>query len=358
MKISLVPIVLLCFIGRAFSQSHNLSPTDKTYYFKQFNFENGASIPNIFIKYVTYGTLNKAKDNAILLPSSFSASYDAYDFLIGKDKGLDTSKYFLVLTEMFSNGHSSSPSNTPEPFSGNHFPKISTTDNVHAARELLSNQFQIKKLKAVIGFSMGAQQAFQWAINFPEMVESIVAYCGTAKTYQHGIARLESAISILDMQEDNIQPNKPAPAAVTRAWALHWASWFLSQEWYKQEKYKELGYTSTEEFLNARIELSKNVNAFNNRSQALTWQHHDISMGKSYQGDIKKALASIKCKVLYMPSESDLYFPLAEAIEESKYIRDVQLKLIPSLWGHLAGAGINKADNEFIGTNIKSFLNY
>jgi len=98
------------------------------------------------------------------------------------------------MTEMFGNGRSSSPSNTPEPFHGPRFPAITIRDDVEASRQVLENDLGIHHLRAVIGFSMGAQQAFQSAVSHPRFANRIVATSGTAKTWPHGYVRLEGQI--------------------------------------------------------------------------------------------------------------------------------------------------------------------
>ena len=56
---------------------------------------------------------------------------------------------------------------------------------------------KLKKIKGVVGFSMGAQQAFQWAVSYPDFVEKIVGIAGSAVEYPHGIVRLEGFISAI-----------------------------------------------------------------------------------------------------------------------------------------------------------------
>jgi homoserine O-acetyltransferase/O-succinyltransferase len=133
-----------------------------------FPLESGVTLPEAKLSYITHGTLNAEKSNAILLPSWYSGDHHGYDFLIGPEKALDPTKYFVIATDMFADGLSSSPSNTPPPLNGPHFPEISIRDNVNAAHRLVTEPFGITHLKAVIGFSMGAQQAFQWAVSYPD----------------------------------------------------------------------------------------------------------------------------------------------------------------------------------------------
>src|ERR1700687_3729628 len=136
-----------------------------------FRTESGATLLQARIVYGTYGHLNAARDNAVLLPSHYMATHHGYEWLIGPGRALDTTRLFLVATELFGNGHSSSPSNTPEPFHGPRFPVTTIRDNVEAVRRLLAEDLRVTHLRAIIGFSMGAQQAFQWAVSYPTFAD-------------------------------------------------------------------------------------------------------------------------------------------------------------------------------------------
>jgi len=174
-----------------------LEPVEHTFVIHNFRTESGITLPEAKIVYGTYGHLNAAGDNAILLPSHYMADMNGYDWLIGPGKALDPARQFLITSELFGNGRSSSPSNTPEPFHGPRFPVTTIRDNVEAVHQLLTQELGVRHLQAVIGFSMGAQQAFQWAVSYPDFMDRIVATSGTAKTYGHGIVRLEGQIAAL-----------------------------------------------------------------------------------------------------------------------------------------------------------------
>src|SRR5271156_4818882 len=170
------------------------APVRHEFVIKNFKTESGVVLPEARVVYGTYGHLNAARDNAVLLPSHYMAKLNGYEWLMGPDKALDPEKLFLVTTELFGNGSSSSPSNTPEPFHGPRFPVMTIRDNVEAVHRLLTEDLHVTHLEAIIGFSMGAQQAFQWAVSYPTIADRIVATSGTAKTYGHGFVRLEGEI--------------------------------------------------------------------------------------------------------------------------------------------------------------------
>ncbi|HWI71654.1 MAG TPA: hypothetical protein VNT55_06845, partial [Baekduia sp.] len=78
-----------------------------------FTFHDGTALPDAVLAYSTYGTLNAARDNAIIAPTWFTGTPAAFEWLIGPGAPLDTDKYFIVAPSVFGNGSSSSPSNTP-----------------------------------------------------------------------------------------------------------------------------------------------------------------------------------------------------------------------------------------------------
>src|SRR6201986_510214 len=177
------------------------TPVRHEFVIKNFKTESGVVLPEAHVVYGTYGHLNAARDNVILLPSHYMAKVTGYEWLMGPGKALDPEKLFLVTTELFGNGSSSSPSNTPEPFHGPRFPVMTIRDNVEAVHRLLTEDLKVMHLKAVIGFSMGAQQAFQWAVSYPDFMDRAVATSGTAKTYGHGFVRLEGEIASITADE-------------------------------------------------------------------------------------------------------------------------------------------------------------
>ena len=136
------------------SPETKIDPVEHSYVLHNFHTESGVVLPEAKVMYGTYGKLNAAGDNAILLPSHYMADMHGYGWLVGtgSDKALDPAKYFLIATELFGNGRSSSPSNTPEPFHGPRFPVTTIRDNVEAVHELLTKELGVKHLKAVIGF--------------------------------------------------------------------------------------------------------------------------------------------------------------------------------------------------------------
>ena len=331
-----------------------------SYVTTDFRTESGVVLPRVTIVYGTYGHLNAARDNAVLLPSHYMATHHGYEWLIGPGLALDTAKLFLVATELFGNGHSSSPSNTPEPYHGPQFPVTTIRDNVEIVHRLLLDSLHITHLRAIIGFSMGAQQAFQWAVSYPDFADRIVATSGTAKTYGHGIVRLEGQIAALtaDPAFNNGDFTSP-PKKGLEAFGMVWAGWLYSQEWWRRELWKASAPAGTtlEQYLQRfRTNFIPGADANDLILQARTWEKHDVGQTPGFNGDVEKALRSITVPFLYMPSETDLYFPVGDARYEQQFIPHVTFAPIPSIWGHPAGAGASPEDKAFLNSTISEFL--
>jgi homoserine O-acetyltransferase/O-succinyltransferase len=335
-------------------------PTEHSYVIHNFKTESGVVLPEARVEYGTYGKLNAAKDNAILLPSHYMAGPNGYGWLIGPGKALDPEKDFLIASELFGNGRSSSPSNTPEPYHGPRFPVMTIRDNVEAVHELLTKELGITHLRAVIGFSMGAQQAFQWAVSYPDYMDRVVATSGTARTYGHGVARNESEIGAI-MTDPAFKNGDytQEPEKGIEEFGLVWTAWLYSQEWWRKELWKTEAKpgTTLEQFLDdSKTHFIPHADANNLILQLRTWEKHDVGTTPGFQSDEQRALASIKVPFLYMPSATDLYFPVEDAKYEAQFIPHCTLLPIPSLWGHPAGAGASPEDGKFLNENIAKFL--
>ena len=342
------------------AQSSPDSGEQHQFIIKNFQTESGTTLPEARVVYGTFGHLNAAHDNVVLLPSHYMANFHGYGWLIGPGKCLDPSQLYLVATELFGNGRSSSPSNTPEPFHGPRFPVMTIRDNVQAVHKLLTEELHVTHLRAVIGFSMGAQQAFQWAVSYPDFEDVAVATSGTAKTYGHGIVRLEGQIAAITADEGFRGGDyTEEPKKGLSAFGMVWAGWLYSQEWWRKELWRVNSPPGTtfdqvvDKFRNGFI---PGADANNLILQMRTWEKHNVGTTPGFGGDVERALRSIKAPFLYMPSETDLYFPLEDARYEAPFIPHGFLVPIPSLWGHPAGAGAGPGDGKFLNDHIGRFL--
>ena len=311
------------------------------------------------LAYQTYGELNSRRDNAIVFPTFFSSRHEANEPMIGPGMALDPSRYFIIVPCLFGNGLSSSPSNTPEPYDRARFPLVSYYDNISFQRRLVTEQFGIERLPLVCGFSMGAQQTFHWGALYPDMVERIAPWCGSARTSRHNHVFLEGVKAALcaDAAWNNGWYDSP-PTKGLRAMSRVYAGWAPSQAFYREKVYLDLGFSSLEDYLITAWEgRYLQLDANDILAMVATWQAGDISDNPLYQGDFEKALGSIKARAFVMPSRTDQYFPPEDNEIEVGLMPNAELRPIETIWGHTGGGpGRNPVDTAFIDRQLKELL--
>ncbi|KAI5480470.1 zinc finger, RING-type and FHA domain containing protein [Pseudohyphozyma bogoriensis] len=331
----------------------------KTYQLGTFVTQAGEEISDAFIAYKTFGSPDKP---AILYPTWYSGFIKDNEWLISKGhKSLNPENYFIIIPAMFGNSQSSSPSNHAL---GVKFPHTSMYDNVRAQHELVTKEFKITKLFAVLGWSMGAGQTFQWCVAYPDMVERAVPFCGAARTAHHNITFLRSLILTLQLDPAYKAGNYAVgdqPQAGKEAFAAIYSAWGFSQAFYREELFKGAPYhcATRDQFMDSFwTPLFAHKDANNLLHMLRTWIAaditctpdkpftHDPQAGRSSTEDYIRALDSIKAKILVVPCRTDLYFPPEDSEFEVKYIgSNAKLDVMESIWGHFAGGpGDNPED--------------
>lgn len=318
----------------------------------------GVTLPGAFLAYKTYGRLNEKKDNVIVYPTAFGDTHVQNEWLIGNGMALDPQEYFIIVPNLLGNGLSSSPTNTPPPFDRANFPQVTIYDNVQFQHRLVTEKFGIQKIALVVGWSMGGIQAFQWGASYPDMVERIAPFAGVAKTWPHTLLVLDGmkAALMAAARFDSSKLNQLTTADM-RAVGRVYAGWGLSQAFYREELYRELGFDSLADFVAGVWENSfMKMDPHNVLAMLWTGQHADISANPSYNGDFDEALGSIKALACVMPGSTDLFCTADDNEYEAKLMPNAVFNPIKSIWGHFAGRGINSADNQFIDDNLKRLL--
>ncbi len=325
----------------------------------EWGLQGGATLRGAWIAYKTYGALNAAKDNVVVFPTFFGGQHYANENIIGPGQALDPEKYFIIVPNMAGNGLSSSPSNTPPPYDRARFPWVSLYDNVTSQHRLVTELFGIERIAMVVGWSMGAQQTYQWGALYPDMVDRIAPICGSARTSRHNFVFLEGVKAALTA--DDAWANgwyEKSPTKGLRAMGRVYAGWAVSQAFYREEVYRDIGYSSLEDYL-VEFWEGRRLGADANDLLAMlrTWQNADISANEKYNGDFARALGSITARAIVMPGRTDLYFPPEDNEIEVSMMPNAELRPIESIWGHLAGGpGFNPPDAAFVNAALRELL--
>jgi len=321
--------------------------------------QSGRTFRNLRLSYNTFGSLNADKSNVIVYPTSYGAQHHDTQFMVREGGALDPEKYFIVIPNLFGNGLSSSPSNTPWPDVGTRYPDITFFDAVQVQRRMLQQLWGIERVALVYGWSMGAMQAYHWAAMFPEAVERIAVVCGSARCAPHNRVFIDGVAHALmadPAYRDGVFTEMPVRGL--RAMGRVYAGWALSQTFYRQELWRSLGASSLEDYLVAFWETNfARRDPADLLAQFWTWSHGDISANPRYQGDLALALRSIQARTLLMPGDHDLYFQVADNQLELAHLRNAELVPIPSVWGHRAGNPVNQPeDRAFIERHVSALL--
>ncbi len=301
--------------------------------------EEGGTIRACSLAYATFGKLNAAKDNAILIPTWYSGTSKIMEQVyIGKGRALDPDKYFIICINQIGNGLSSSPHNTAWPGGMANFPKVRIGDDVRAQHKLLTDKFGIKSLALVVGGSMGAQQTYEWAVRYPDMVKRAAPIAGTAKNTVHDFLFTETLVEAITSDpgfKGGWYASNMEVRDGLRRHAKMWAVMGWSTEFFQQGRYKALGFSSLDDFITNFMNGYFGVMDPNDLlCMAWKWQRGDVS--RHTGGDLKAALGRVKAKTFVMPISTDMFFPPSDCEPEQKMIAKSEFRPIKSIDGHLA----------------------
>ena len=318
-------------------------------YFDLGNFElqSGSVLSNAKLAYKTYGKLNSAKDNVVLLPTFYTGSHIRNEGFFGSGRAIDPARHFIVSVNMFGNGISTSPSNTPAPQNGADFPSVTLFDNIRAQHQLLTNALGVRCIALVTGWSMAGCQAFQWGAQYPEMVDAILPFCASAKTAEHNWVFLEGVKAALQADAAFNQGNYQSPPEKgLKAFGRIYAGWAFSQTFFRDKLYRHKGFESAEELLQDWEQDHLSWDANDLLCKLSSWQMGDISQQSPYNGDFVKALASIKARTIIIACDNDLYFRPEDNAIEVEYIEHGELRIYQSPWGHCVASPGNEPEFE------------
>ncbi|MGB9732013.1 MULTISPECIES: homoserine O-acetyltransferase MetX [Calditerrivibrio] len=338
----------------------------KTVFFKDdFFLESGRILSKLTVAYETYGTLNKEKDNAILICHALTGSHHAagyyspddqkpgwWDDMIGPGKPFDTDKYFIICSNFLGScygttGPASIDPSTGKPY-GLKFPVFTVKDMVKLQKKLIDH-LGIPKLLCVAGGSMGGMQALEWAVTFPEKVHSIIPIATAGR-----ITPMAIAFNTIGRQAIMKDPNWlggdyygktfPKDGLAIARMAGHIT--FMSDASFQKKfgrKYATLegiydfmGYFEVENYL--RYNGYKFTERFDANSYLYIIKAMDIFDLSYGYGSFEEAVSRISCKSLFITFTSDFLFPNYQTEEIvsilKKLNRDVKWVNIESDYGH------------------------
>jgi len=308
------------------SFSTSLDPTDRVFELGDVTLACGRTIPEARIVYRQFGNLNADGSNLILMPTSYGARPADLAWTVGPI--LDPAHWCIVIAGQFGNGLSSSPSHGVMGLADQGW-LVRHSDNVAAQKRLLDEQFGVSRLAMIYGWSMGAQQAYQWAVTHPTAVERLCCICGTARTSVHNKLFCLSLRQALTADPHwNGAGFDGVPEKGLRTFAFIYASWAVSQPHYRGISEPLDQHVEQQWLPHYRRHDPRDLLAMLD-----TWMAHDVAP----EADLGQALGRIKARSAVVAGSHDLYFTVDDMAAEAEQIADAEFYVIASELGHRAG---------------------
>jgi homoserine O-acetyltransferase len=328
-----------------------------TFELGNFQLTTGYTIPNATLAYTTHGTLNDAKDNAVLFPNFLGGSDQALEIYIGEGRPLDPARHFVILPGQFGNGYSSSPSNTPPPFDRGAFPPINIADDVIAQHRLITEHFGISELQLVLGWSVGALQTFEWAVRFPQMVKRMASIAGAPQpspwTLHWLYAVIEEPVTTDPAWNNGFYAAAMDVQAGLRRQAHIMALTLPPVGYMNPETLGALGFASAQDFVRGFFEGFMVPQDPNNVIvQARKARAADPGHGRS----LRDALGGITAKTLIVAFNGDAMFPPQDGERHAGWIPGARYEQKTTRSGHLTTFALFPEDRDAVDSAIRDAL--
>ena len=333
---------------------------------KPFVLESGDVLPDIQIAYHTFGTLNERRDNIIWVCHALTANSDVADWwphTVETGRFLDPDRYFIICANVLGSHYgttgplSVNPA-TNEPYYGD-FPRFTVRDIVNVHR-LLADHLDIKRVKMIIGSSLGGFQAMEWGLIDPNFAENAVLIATTPRTKPWAAAFNESQRMAIECDPTFARRSPDAGMAgmaTARSIAL------LS---YRGGKAYDLTQDERQPMADAfarRVhsyqrhqgdKICRRFNAWSYYRLSQAVDSHDIGRGR---GSVAQALKTFRPRTLVIAIPSDILFPPSDHRDFVDYIPDVGYMTIESEFGHdgflIEHDKLNQAITNFLNTDLK-----
>ena len=318
--------------------------------------ESGEVIKDFRMSYVTHGTLNAAKDNAILFHHGFAAHHHSFDHMIGPGRPLDTDKYFIICPDTLGATQTGYERTTSATNSGlkMKFPFFNQRDRVNASYRLVTEILGIPRLLAVTGISSGGEDSLQFAVSYPQFMDGIIPVVG-GTLGSAGLSRSRLAVSIIetctgwDDGNYDVNPRQCATNALSQ-----WVHYFYTQEWW--DKYVDTPEAYTQWRNQMGYDYLDVQDARDLYYRIVAGRRSWVGDTPGFGGDLGKTLGSIKAKTLFVYSPRDLFFQPQHVDAQVKMIPNARALAIDSIAGHLICCNADPNATRIMGDGIRKFL--
>jgi homoserine O-acetyltransferase len=325
--------------------------------FASLSLDCGETLSAVDVAYETYGALNAARSNAILIAHAFSGDAHAagiskedgrpgwWDNMIGPGKAFDTDKYFVLCANVLGGCKGTTGPGSIDPRHGGRygmkFPPITIGDMVRS-QKLLVDHLGIERLLSVSGGSMGAMQALEWAVAFPDATASVIPIAGTSRHSAQQIAFNEVGRQAImadpDWKGGDYYEGKPPARGLAVARMVGHITYMSDDS--MREKFgrrrRDQDQFEVESYL--RYRGSQFVDRFDANSYLYITRAMDYFDLTNESRSLTRVFESVKARFLVISFTSDWLYPSYQSLEVVRALRgrncDVAYCELPSNYGH------------------------
>lgn len=319
-----------------------------------FTLESGEVIRDFSVSFAVHGDLDDATKPVAIALCAIGSIHHRLDFLIGPGRALDPDRHRILAIDAIGNGLTTSPS-TSQTQPGIQFPKFTIRDMVLSQR-LLLDKLGLNGEIDVVGASMGGMQALQWAVDYPDAVNHVVALTPMAKTAPWAGAINHAARQSLFAKLGMHPRPGDYPAGVWDGWTP--IMQMLAMRTPMQVDLEFQDATEVQRWIENRAVWwqSQGFDPIDWIYQSWAYDKHDVGAGVRFGGDTVAALATIRARALIVAPTLDLYNPVGCAAETARHIPDIQFHTIASHWGHLMASASDGEASNWLNQKIRQFL--
>jgi homoserine O-acetyltransferase len=307
-----------------------------------FELERGGELPGIRIAYRMSGVPAPDHRNVVWICHALTGHTDPEEWwegLVGEGSFFDPTEDCIICANILGSCYGSTCPQDPDPESGEpwlrDFPELTVRDIVNAL-SLLKDRLGIRRIKTLIGGSLGGQQALEWAIMEPELIDELLLLATNARQSPWGIAfnetqrmAVRSDPSYFSKDPDGGKKGLGAARAIALLSYRNYKTYDAKQQDDREVSAEAKWAATYQQYQGEKLVKRFDAHSYVTLSRAMDL--HDVGRGR---GGVEKALSGVRARTLVIRVSSDILFPLEEQQELAKGIPHASFRAIDSIYGH------------------------
>ncbi len=307
-----------------------------------FHLENGAVLPELEVAYTILGEPNADQSNVVWICHALTSNSDPmtwWEGMVGPGKFYDPEKHCIICANILGSCYGTTGPLHPEPATGEpwyeRFPEVTVRDMVRV-HDALRKELGIQRIQSLVGGSLGGQQALEWAVQAPELIDDLVLLSTNAVHSPWGIAfnetqrmAVKADRTYYSRHENGGKKGLSAARAIALLSYRNYDTYEGAQQDPRNVPAGEKKAATYQRYQGEK--LVHRFNAFSYVTLTRAMDSHDVGRDRK---SVEEALGQVKARTLVVGIRSDLLFPIAEQRFLAQHIPGASLAAIDSRYGH------------------------